>query len=131
MLDTKIAVSDFHMIRIKQESEPNVLKKFAELLGTEIKNWRLDIPERFGSGYCTGYIFNGHIRMLIFNYKLNNDLVIKNPDVDGTASTILFKFQNIFPETRTLLAGGTIKGDALCFDSYQKPQQGDRYSDPY
>jgi AraC-like DNA-binding protein len=93
------------MEKDKQQTEPNVLKKFAQLLGTEIKNWKLEIPEKFGRGYCTGFVFNEHIRMLILNYELNENLVVENPDINATARTILFKFQNIFPETEALLAG--------------------------
>ena len=93
------------MEKDKQQTEPNVLKKFAQLLGTEIKNWKLEIPEKFGRGYCTGFVFNEHIRMLILNYELNENLVVENPDINATARTILFKFQNIFPEAETLLAG--------------------------
>ncbi len=89
----------------KQQTEPNVLKRLAQLLGTEVKNWRLEIPEKFGRGYCTGFVFNEYIRMLILNYELNENLVVENPDINATARTILFKFQNIFPETETLLAG--------------------------
>jgi len=83
----------------KQQTVPNVLKKLAHVLGTEIKNRRLEIPEKFGTGYCAGFVFNEHIRMLILNYELNEDLILKNPDVDVPVRMILFKFQNIFPKT--------------------------------
>lgn len=86
----------------KQRTEPGVLKMFAHLLGTEVKNRRLEIPDEFGSGYCTGYIFNPHIRMLILNYELNRDLVIENPDFDAPLKMILFKFQNVFPTIETV-----------------------------
>ncbi|WP_158798751.1 AraC family transcriptional regulator [Pedobacter sp. L105] len=92
------------MGKIKRDTEPNVLKIFAHSLGTEIKNWRLEIPEKFGNGYCTGFVFNEHIRMLILNYELNEELVIKNPDINVSAKTILFKFKNIFPSAEVLLA---------------------------
>jgi AraC-like DNA-binding protein len=93
------------MGKTKRETEPNVLRSFAHSLGTELENWRLEIPEKFGSGYCAGFVFNEHIRMLILNYELNEELVIKNPDINVTAKTILFKFQNIFPNAEVLLAG--------------------------
>lgn len=86
------------MKKDRQQTEPNVLKEFARLLGVELKHWRLEIPEKFGQGYCAGFVFNEHIRMFIFNYELREDLVIENPDVSATTRTILFKFQNIFPE---------------------------------
>jgi AraC-like DNA-binding protein len=93
------------MQKDKQQTEPGVLRNFAHLLGAELKNWRLDIPEKFGRGYCAGFVFNEHIRMLILNYELNEDLVVENQDINAATRKILFKFQNIFPEIGTLPAG--------------------------
>ncbi|MES2417481.1 MAG: AraC family transcriptional regulator [Bacteroidota bacterium] len=84
---------------------PNVLKKLAHLLGTEVEHRRLEIPPQFGSGYCTGFIFNEHIRMLISNYELNEDIIVENPDINADKRMIFFKFQNIFPKAETSLAG--------------------------
>lgn len=78
---------------------PDVLKKLASLLGTEIKQRRLEIPSQFGKGYCTGFIFNDHVRMLISNYELNEDIIIENPHRNTTKKMLFFKFQNIFPDT--------------------------------
>jgi len=82
-----------------QHTEPNVLKRLAHLLGTEVKNRRLVIPEEFGKGYCAGFVFNEHIRMLILHYELKEDLVIDNPDIHAFGRMILFKFRNILPKT--------------------------------
>ncbi|KAA6321398.1 Regulatory protein PchR [termite gut metagenome] len=81
------------MEKDKQQTEPNVLKSFAHLLGTEVKNRRLEIPEKWGKGYCAGYVFNEYIRMLIVNYELKEDLAIENPDLNISGEMILFKFQ--------------------------------------
>jgi AraC-like DNA-binding protein len=89
----------------KPQTEPNILKRLAQLLGTEIKNRRLEIPEQFGKGYCTGFVFNEHIRMLISNYELKEDLVVENPEIDASKRMIFFKFQNIFPKTREISTG--------------------------
>lgn len=89
------------MEKDEQQTEPNVLKRLAQLLGTGIKNGRLEIPEKFGKGYCTGFVFNEHIRMLIMNYELYENLVVENPDINVSARMILFKFQNIIPKTDT------------------------------
>jgi len=83
---------------------PNILKKLAHLLGTAIKQNRLEIPPKFGSGYCAGFIFNEHIRLLISNYQLYNDIIVGNPDIDATRRMIFFKFQNIFPNAETPFA---------------------------
>ncbi|GAA4800518.1 AraC family transcriptional regulator [Olivibacter ginsenosidimutans] len=82
----------------KHPTVPSVFVKFAHLLGTQIKNGRIEIPEKFGKGYCAGFVLNEHIRMLILHYKLNGDLLIENPDSDVDGKMILFKFQNIFPK---------------------------------
>lgn len=97
------------MRRDKQQTVPNILKKLAYLLGTEVKNRRLEIPAKFGKGYCYGYVFNDCIRMVISNYELNEDVVIDNPDVNIQARIIVFKFQNIFPESEALQAGEKLK----------------------
>lgn len=85
-----------------QRTIPNILLRLADLLGTAIKNRRLEIPEKFGKGYCAGFVFNEQIRMLICNYELNDDLVVENPDIDTSKRTIFFKFQNIFSNAETL-----------------------------
>jgi AraC-like DNA-binding protein len=91
------------MEKDRQGTESNVLREFARLLGTALKNWRLEIPEKFGKGYCAGFVFNEHMRMLIFNYELYENLIVENPDINAAARTILFKFQNLFQETEVLL----------------------------
>jgi AraC-like DNA-binding protein len=84
-----------------KQTEPQVLKKLGHLFGVEVKNNRLDIPEEFGRGYCIGFVFNEHIRMLILDYELKDTIDIKSSDLDIAAQTILFKFQNVFPEKET------------------------------
>ncbi len=78
---------------------PKVIELFSNLLGAEIENRRLDIPTKFGKGYCRGFVFNEHIRMIISNYELYEDLTIENPDIDITRKMIFFKFQNIFSKS--------------------------------
>jgi AraC-like DNA-binding protein len=93
------------MEKDKQQTVPNILIKLAHLLGTEIENRRLEIPEKFGKGYCAGFVFNEHIRMLISNYELNENIAVKNPNINASKRMIFFKFQNIFSQTETLQAG--------------------------
>lgn len=82
----------------KRQTAPNILIRFADIMGTELRNGRLEIPEKFGRGYCTGFVFNEHIRMIISNYELNKDIAIENPEVNTSGRMIFFKFQNIIPE---------------------------------
>ena len=87
---------------------PGILQNLAQILGTEVKNRRLEIPEKFGKGYCIGYVFNKHIRLLISNYELFEDLEIKNPEFDISKRMLFFKFQNIFPKWRMEQVGKQI-----------------------
>ena len=93
------------MKKEKQEKLPNILSSFAQLLGTEVKDGRLQIPEKYGTGYCARFVFNEHIRMLISNYELNEDLLVKNPEVNASERMIFFKFQHIFPNLEVTAAG--------------------------
>lgn len=105
-----------------QQTIPNIIQNLAQLLQTDIKGRRLEIPEKYGKGYCTGYVFNKHIRMIISNYELNEDLVVENQDIDASKRMIFFKFQNIFPKKdkghvtempSVLVATSTINTDDL------------------
>lgn len=86
----------------KQQRVPTILIKLAHLLGTEVKNRRLEIPEKYGKGYCAGFAFNENIRMIVSNYELKEDVNINNPEVNASQKIIFFKFQNIFPKSETL-----------------------------
>lgn len=97
------------MKKDKEQTIPDVLIKFANLLGAEIKNRKLEIPKRFGRGYCIGFVFNEYIRMLISDYELNEDIVIENPEANAHVNRILFKFQNIFPQVGIFRAENRIK----------------------
>ncbi|SFW64710.1 helix-turn-helix transcriptional regulator [Chitinophaga sancti] len=77
----------------------DVLHVLARLFGTVVKDRKLEIPEQFGKGYVTRYIFNEQIRMMIMNYELKENMVIDNPEVNAPRNMILFKFQHIFDET--------------------------------
>ncbi len=88
-----------------QDAVPNILIELARSLGTEIINRRLEIPAKFGKGYCAGYIFNEYIRMIVSNYELNEEIAVENPDVNLSDRIIFFKFQNIFPQTEIFRQG--------------------------
>jgi AraC-like DNA-binding protein len=92
----------------KQETVPIVLKRLAHLLGTDVKNRRLEIPGKFGKGYCAGFVFNEHIRMLISNYELKEDLEVENPEINASKKMIFFKFQNIFPKAGVVSQGKSV-----------------------
>ncbi|TPD65829.1 helix-turn-helix domain-containing protein [Flavobacterium microcysteis] len=83
---------------------PHVLKKFADLLNTEMIGNKVIIPEKFGKGYCAGYILNENIRLLLLDYELKEELILEDPDSDSVGKMLLFKFQGIFPKTEKISA---------------------------
>jgi len=87
------------MEALEDQSVPHVLTSFARLLGTTVANNRLQIPGKFGNGYCAGFVFNEHIRMLISDYELKEDLLVERPCERAAGSTLFFKFQHVFPKT--------------------------------
>ena len=87
------------MKALEDQSVPNILTSFAHLLGTTVANNRLQIPGKFGNGYCAGFVFNEHIRMLISDYELKEDLLVERPCERAAGSTLFFKFQHVFPKT--------------------------------
>lgn len=100
----------------KRQTVPDVLVKLADLWGVEIHHGRLDIPKKLGSGYCKGYIFNEHIRLLILHYELHEDVHVENAAVSVAGKTILFKFQNIFRggnRAAVLIATSSVNTDAV------------------
>lgn len=80
---------------------PVVLHRLAQLMGTEVHNQRLLIPESFGKGYCAGYVFNENIRMLILNYELKEGMQIENPEPLLSKKMLLFKVQNVTPRLKS------------------------------
>jgi len=75
-----------------------ILIKFGQLLGVNLTENRLNIPPAFGSGYCAGYVFNEHIRLLISDYELEEDMMMKQPKEIAPKKILFFKFQHIFPK---------------------------------
>lgn len=80
----------------EDQSVPYILTSFARLLGTTVANNRLQIPGKFGNGYCAGFVFNEHIRMLISDYELKEDLLVERPGDRAAGSLLFFKFQHVF-----------------------------------
>lgn len=100
-------------------STPKIFIELAKQLGTKVANGRVDIPESFGKGYCSGCVFNEKIRILIFNYELKQDLILENPEINTAGKMILFKFQNIFKtqlfkqNSSVLIATSRINSDEI------------------
>lgn len=96
-------------MKTEDTTVPDILKKLARSLGTEIKDKKLEIPPQSGSGYCTGFVFNKNIRMMISNYELHEDISLENSDREEGKRMIFFKFQNIFSQPESLPSAKNVR----------------------
>ncbi|MGE8339510.1 MAG: helix-turn-helix domain-containing protein [Flavobacterium sp.] len=74
------------------------LAGFADLLGTEVKNGILVIPDNKGKGYLRGFRLENSINMLLSFYEYNENVLAKRLGGQNTLNRILFSFNNIFPD---------------------------------
>jgi len=83
-------------LHIKEEF--GFLAGFADLLGTEVKNGILVIPDSKGKGYLRGFRLENSINMLLSFYEYNENVLAKRLGGQNTLNRILFSFNNIFPD---------------------------------
>jgi len=81
----------------KSPNIPEVLHRLAAQMNSQVIDNRLNIPEAYGQGFCTGYKWGSQLRMLILNYSLKRDMLIENADIDISGKMLLFKLQQVFP----------------------------------
>jgi len=77
------------------------LAGFAELIGSEVVNGMLTIPENKGNGYLRGFRLDNSISMIVSNYEFNDDLITKRFGSENSLKRILFSFNSIFPDTNS------------------------------
>ncbi|MGE8339518.1 MAG: helix-turn-helix transcriptional regulator [Flavobacterium sp.] len=88
-------------MELNVRKEFGFLEGFADLLGTEVKNGILVIPETKGKGYLMGFRLDNSINMLVSFYEFNDNLLAKRFGGQNTLNRILFSFNNIFPDANS------------------------------
>jgi len=88
-------------MELNVRKEFGFLEGFADLLGTEVKNGILVIPETKGKGYLMGFRLDNSINMLVSFYEYNDNLLAKRFGGQNTLNRILFSFNNIFPDANS------------------------------
>ncbi|PKB15297.1 AraC family transcriptional regulator [Flavobacterium sp. 5] len=75
----------------------NLLSSFADKLNTTIdSSGKVIIPEQFGNGYLQGFIFNKNLRMMIQNFELKEDLMVKRTFAQNDTEKVIITFHNFF-----------------------------------
>ncbi|MHC0441082.1 helix-turn-helix domain-containing protein [Flavobacterium sp. 3-210] len=85
-------------MKLHIREEFGFLAGFADLLGTEVKNGILVIPDNKGKGYLRGFRLGNSINMLLSFYEFNENVLAKRLGGQNAMNRILFSFNNIFPD---------------------------------
>jgi len=85
-------------MELNLKKEFGFLAGFADLIGAEVKNGVLTIPENKGKGYLRGFRLANSISMFVSNYEFNENLLTKRFGNQNTLNRIIFSFNNIFPD---------------------------------
>ncbi len=86
-------------IEIQTKDGLGMLAAFAEKVGGNVVNGRVDIREEFGRGFIQGYSFDERLRMMILHYELHQDFAISRKN--QPTNMLLFNFQHIISSTPT------------------------------
>ncbi|WP_448606856.1 helix-turn-helix transcriptional regulator [Paenimyroides ceti] len=86
-------------IEIKSRDGIGILAAFAEQVGGNVINGRVDVPEKFGTGFMQGYSFDERLRMMIVRYELHRDFAVSRKN--QPANMLLFNFQHIITSSQT------------------------------
>ena len=72
----------------KLTSFTDILQKLAALFDTQVTDKTLYVPEKYGTGYCKLLDFNNELQVLVYNFKLHEDLLLQR-EKDGLEYYIL------------------------------------------
>ncbi len=72
----------------KLTSFTDILQKLAALFDTQVTDKTLYVPEKYGTSYCKLLDFNNELQVLVYNFKLHEDLLLQR-EKDGLEYYIL------------------------------------------
>lgn len=79
-------------IEVTDKNGSGILHKLADAMGASVRGRFVDIPEKLGEGYMTGFTWGNELRMMIRNYYLKEEIVLerKNEIPEGQENVIFF-----------------------------------------
>src|SRR6186713_562950 len=93
-------------IVIKPEEGEGFLSSFARSIGTTVDHGRVNIPDKYGSGWVIGFLFGKQLRMIVRNYRLSEEVIItRHPDW-LTGNIVQISLNNILRASRDKVAEG-------------------------
>jgi AraC-like DNA-binding protein len=76
-----------------------ILNIFAKSIDSQVENDRVSISRPFGHGYVKAIQLNENLRMIIRNYELFDDVIVKAQPGGTHSDMLIFNFQNVIRET--------------------------------
>jgi len=88
-------------MEIKINGRIGLTESFAKLVDGKIENGKIIIPEHHGKGYIRGFMFGPRMTMMVQDYELKNDLLVKRRAKPGDTENVIFRFNNVFKSNLT------------------------------
>ena len=79
-----------------------LLPAIAAATGSVIADGRINIAEKFGKGYIKEIVVNPQLWMLIRQYELKEELIVRRGPVTDGNNTIILAFHNLYRDTGEL-----------------------------
>ena len=83
-------------LEINITGEVGLIEAFAGLVNSKEENGIIRIPEQYGRGYLRGFNLDPGLRMMIRDYELNKDLVVKRTVATNSPDRLVISFHNVF-----------------------------------
>ncbi|MCP2024954.1 AraC-like DNA-binding protein [Flavobacterium sp. HSC-32F16] len=79
-------------IEVVDKDGSGILNKLADAIGASVRGRFIDIPEKLGEGYMTGFNWGNDLRMMIRNYYLKEEIVLERKNIipEGQENVIFF-----------------------------------------
>jgi AraC-like DNA-binding protein len=82
------------------KSGSDILNVFAQSINSKAENGRVEISPTFGKGYVYAIQLNAHLRMIIRNYELYDDVVVAAQPGSAHGDMLAFNFRNAIKEPK-------------------------------
>ncbi|MBB6270692.1 AraC-like DNA-binding protein [Pedobacter cryoconitis] len=72
-----------------------LMNALSKITGSEVKDRKIILPESYGDGYMKFFDFGPFMNMMISEFKMKEDLVLKKTKTGQRKNEIIFSFRNV------------------------------------
>ncbi|MES2132887.1 MAG: AraC family transcriptional regulator [Bacteroidota bacterium] len=88
-------------MELKIKNGIGLMEGFANIVNGKVEKGKLIIPKQYGKGYIRGFYFGPTMKMMIQDYELKSDLLVKRKGQANDEANVIFFFNNIFKSNLT------------------------------